>query len=195
MSLYMDSCSIIEVAKYKMDMTGSIDAFERKEPHILACIALLEAAERGEIDVLTANLTNSECQHLDGLHDEEVRRLFRSLLTSGKVIKIVTDSVFISERAQELRWTYGINLRGADAHHLATAIESGCEEFITFDDDFLGKQELIAPLIRVIEGHRSNYLPSADQPRPVIASEPADSDEEDNLLFNLYEDGEEENEG
>lgn len=73
MSLYMESSSIIDVAKYKMDMQSSIDAFEKKEPHILACIALLEAAERGEIEVLTANLTNSECQHLDGLHDEDVQ--------------------------------------------------------------------------------------------------------------------------
>ncbi len=195
MSLYMESSSIIDVAKYKMDMQGSIDAFERKEPHIRACIALLEAAERGEIEVLTANLTNSECQHLDGLHDEDVQRLFRSLLTSGKVIKLVTDSVFISERAQELRWNYDIKLRGADAHHLATAIEAGCEEFITFDDDFLDKQEQIAPLIRVIEGHRSSYLSPQESPKQkAVGAEPAGVDEPDNLLFDLYEQDREENE-
>ena len=52
MSLYMESSSIIDVAKYKMDMQGSIDAFEKKEPHILACIALLEAAERARLRFL-----------------------------------------------------------------------------------------------------------------------------------------------
>jgi predicted nucleic acid-binding protein len=180
MSLYMESSSIIDVAKYKLDMKETIDDLEKKEPHIVACIELLEAAERNEIEVLTANLTNSECQHLDGVHDEEVQRLFRSLLTSGKVIKLVTDSVFVSERAQELRWTHDIRLRGADAHHLATAIEAGCDEFITFDDDFLDKRDKIAPLIRVVEGHRSNYLPVAEAPTP----EPI-SDEPDTRLFDF----------
>lgn len=195
MSLYMESSSIIDVAKYKMEMQSSIDNFEKKEPHILACISLLEAAERGEVEILTANLTNSECQHLDGLHGEDVQRLFRSLLTSGKVIKIVTDSVFISERAQELRWNYNIRLSGADAHHLATAIEAGCDEFITFDNDFLSKREQIAPLIRVVEGHGSNYLSLQEPPRAEAVG--IEAAEQDNLLFDIYNqdrDEEEENE-
>lgn len=185
MSLYMESSSIIDVAKFKMDMKESISDFEKKESHILACIDLLEAAERGQIEILTANITNSECQHLDGVHDDEVQRLFRSLLTSGKILKLVTDSVFISERAQELRWTYGIRLRGADAHHLATAIEAGCEEFITFDNDFLDKQDLIAPLIRVIPGHRSNYLPSREPSVPETIG--IEATESGDLPFDLYE--------
>jgi len=87
-----------------------------------------------------------------------------------------------------LRWNYDIKLRGADAHHLATAIEAGCEEFITFDDDFLDKVEQIAPLIRVIEGHQSSYLALQESPTQEAASiESAEVDEPDNLLFDLYE--------
>src|SRR5687767_11916687 len=141
MSLYMESPCFIDVAKYKLGMTNSIDDLANKEPHIQACIKLLDAAEKGEVSILTANLTNSECQHLDGLYTAEMRRLFRSILTSGKIVKLVTDTVFISERAQELRWVHGINLSGGDAHHLATALEAGCEEFITYDNGFLRQKE------------------------------------------------------
>ncbi|HXQ71465.1 MAG TPA: hypothetical protein VN844_13300 [Pyrinomonadaceae bacterium] len=73
MSIYMESPCFIDVAKYKLGMQGSIDDLVNKEPHIQACIKLLDAAERGEITILTANLTNSECQHLDGLVTAEMR--------------------------------------------------------------------------------------------------------------------------
>ncbi len=160
MSLYMESPCFIDVAKYKLGMTNSIDDLANKEPHIQACIKLLDAAEKGDVVILTANLTNSECQHLDGLYTAEMRRLFRSILTSGKIVKLVTDTVFISERAQELRWVHGINLSGADAHHLATALEAGCAEFITYDNGFLKQKEKIRALgIRVIKGYESNSLP------------------------------------
>lgn len=167
MSLYMESSCFIDIAKYQLEMKDQIDDLENKEPHIQACIKLLDAAKRNEVVILTANLTNSECQHLDGLVTAEMRRLFRSILTSGKIVRLVTDSVFISERAQELRWIHDIALSGADAHHLATALEAGCEEFITYDKGFLKKKEKISALgIRAIKGHESHYLPVEPPPEP-----------------------------
>ena len=46
---------------------------------------------------LTGNITISECQHLSGFVDDDVKRLFRSVPTSGRVVKIVADSIFIAE--------------------------------------------------------------------------------------------------
>lgn len=168
MSLYMESPCFIDIAKYQLGMQNSIDDLANKEPHIQACIKLLDAAEKGQVVILTANLTNSECQHLDGLVTAEMRRLFRSILTSGKIVRLVTDTVFISERAQELRWVHDIRLSGADAHHLATALEAGCEEFITYDNGFLKQKEKIRALgIRVVKGHESLFLPVEPPDRPV----------------------------
>jgi predicted nucleic acid-binding protein len=175
MSLYMESSCFIDIAKYKLGMTDKISDLANKEPHIQACIKLLDAAEKGEVVILTANITNSECQHLDGLVTAEMRRLFRSILTSGKIVKLVTDTVFISERAQELRWVHDIALSGADAHHLATALESGCEEFITYDNGFLKKKDKIHALgIRPIKGHESQFLPV--EPPPEVPAPIVDAD-------------------
>src|ERR1044072_5830828 len=177
MSLYMESPCFIDIAKYMLGMTDKISDLVNKEPHIQACIKLLDAAEKGEVVILTANLTNSECQHLDGLVTAEMRRLFRSILTSGRIVKLVTDSVFISERAQELRWIHNIALSGADAHHLATALEAGCEEFITYDNGFLKQKEKIRALgIGVVKGHESHFLPvEPPAEQPVIRATPDES--------------------
>jgi len=186
MSLYMESSCFIDIAKYQLEMKDQIDDLVNKEPHIQACIKLLDAAQRNEVVILTANLTNSECQHLDGLVTAEMRRLFRSILTSGKIVRLVTDTVFISERAQELRWIHDIALSGADAHHLATALEAGCEEFITYDNGFLKKKEKIRALgIRVITGDDSHFLPF--EPPPPVSAAP--SPEGQGGLFNHINEG------
>jgi len=159
MSLYMDSCCFIDAAKYTLDRKESIDHLEDKEEHIRYCIKMLDAARSGHIRLLTGTLTISECTHLSGIVDDEIKRLFRSILSSGRVAKLVTDSVFIAERARDLKWTHNIHLRGADATHVATALESGCEEFITDDDKILKYASEIAKLgLRVIRANETQLL-------------------------------------
>lgn len=156
----MESCCVIDVAKYTLDRKESIDNLADKEEHIQYCIKLLEAAKKGQIRLHTANLTISECQHLDGVFNEEIQRLFRAVLSSGRIFQIVTDSVFISERAQDLRWNHNIFLSGADAHHIATALEAGCEEFITSDNKILKYADEIKKLgMRVIKANETRLLP------------------------------------
>lgn len=162
MSIYTESCCFIDVAKYQLGHSAKIDNLADKEEHIDSCIRMLKAAEAGDLRVLTANLTISECQHLDGIVDNEVRRLFRSVLTSGRIVRIVTDNIFIAERARDLRWDHNICLRGADATHVATALEAGCEEFITFDNKILKYASQIVTFgLRVIRANETNALPAA----------------------------------
>lgn len=158
----MDSCCFIDVAKYDLGRKGSIDNLSDKEDHILACIQILDLAKRGQMRVLTGNITISECQHLSGFVDENVKRLFQSILTSGRVVRIVADSIFIAERARNLMWDYNIRLGGADAHHVATALESKCGEFITSDSGILKWAADIERLgLKVIRADQSKELAAA----------------------------------
>ena len=155
----MDSCCFIDVAKYDLDRKASIDNLSDKEDHIQACIQILDLAKRGQIRVLTGNITISECQHLSGFVDENVKRLFQSVLTSGRVVRIVADSIFIAEKARNLMWDYNIRLGGADAHHVATALESKCSEFITSDSGILKWAVEIEKLgLKIIRANESKEL-------------------------------------
>lgn len=190
MSLYMDSCCFIDLAKYQLGLKHTIDELAKKEGHIQGCIKILDAASRGRLRVQTANITISECQHLKGLVTPEIKRLFRSILSSGRVVHIITDSMFVSERAQELRWTYDINLSGADAHHVATALEAGCEELITFDGKIRSYAAKIAALgLRVTTGDQTRLLPPEPRPdKPKSAAELGQND----LFAELASDDDEE---
>ena len=54
------------------------------------------------------------------------------MLTGGQGITLVAPDIFIAERARDLLWVHGINCGGgADAIHVATALEERCEEFWT----------------------------------------------------------------
>jgi predicted nucleic acid-binding protein len=165
MSLYMESCCFIDLAKYQLGFKHIIDDLAKKESHIQGCIKILDAASKGQLRVETANITISECQHLKGLVTPEIKRLFRSILSSGKIVQIISDGIFISERAQELRWTYDISLSGADAHHVASALEAGCEELVTFDNKIRGNATKLAALgLRVTTGDQTRLLPPESQP-------------------------------
>jgi predicted nucleic acid-binding protein len=188
MSLYMESCCFIDLAKYQLGLKETIDDLAKKESHIQGCIKILDAASKGRVRVETANITISECQHLKGLVTPEIKRLFRSILSSGRIVHIITDSIFISERAQELRWTYDINLSGADAHHVASALEAGCEELVTYDKKIRSNAAKIAALgLRVTTGDQTRLLPPdppPDKPK-VSASELAKTGQND--LFGQIE--------
>ena len=61
-------------------------------------------------------------------------------------IRIIKENGAILEKAKELN---RIGLRTKDALHLACAIISGCEYFLTTDDKIINKQNLIADLILI----------------------------------------------
>ena len=122
---------------------------------------LLEAAKDGHISVLTSTITIAECQHANGVADDQVQRLFRGILTSGQYVVLVQDTVLVAERARDLRWVHNIALDGADAVHVASALEMGCVEFITSDGRILGRaQELAALGLRVVSALDTGYLPA-----------------------------------
>jgi len=156
--IYVDSCCFIDAAKYGDASTAPA---ERQED-IKYIQQILKAAKDGIISVYTSSLTIAECTHI-GEHppSDEIKRLFRSVLASGKVVQLISDSLFIAERARDLRWDHDITLRGGDAIHVASALELGCAEFIT--DDGKGPHKNAAKIaklgLKVVRAHETELLP------------------------------------
>lgn len=130
--IYMDSCCFIESVK---STQGNEEAGRENDLWYLK--QLLTASKDGAIEVVTSYLTIAECRHAQGKGitqpTEEAKRLFKSILCSGKVIKLAQLTKATAELARDLHWDHGINLGGADAIHVATAIKTGCKEFLSFD--------------------------------------------------------------
>lgn len=126
--VYMDSCCFIESVKSKL---GNAEA--GREDDLWYLKHLLVASSKGEIEVVTSYLTITESRHVGQPPSDEVKRLFRSILSSGKVVKLAQLTQATAERARDLHWDHGINLGGADSIHVATALVTGCKEFLSFD--------------------------------------------------------------
>ncbi len=127
--LYIDSCDFIEVIKHGEG--GAIIPDRLNDLwYIRKC---MEASRAGEIEVVTSMLTIAEVRRADGAPTDRIKRVIRSVLTSGKIVTLAEMTQGIAERARDLHWEHGINLGGADAVHVATAVVTGCKEFFTSD--------------------------------------------------------------
>lgn len=126
--IYIDSCGFIEMIKVEV---GKQVASER-EKDVWHMKKLLEANRDKEVEIFTSILTVAECTHV-GEPDvsDEVKAAFTNILSSGQYVKLVQTTPFIGEDARDLRWRHGIRLRGADAIHVATALDRKCEELLT----------------------------------------------------------------
>ncbi|OGO35298.1 MAG: hypothetical protein A2Z03_07750 [Chloroflexi bacterium RBG_16_56_8] len=130
-AIYVDSSCFIEYAKHQRGISISSD----REKDIWILNRVLKAAKNGDIELYTSVMTVVECLHAGDKNNipAEAKRLFKSILTSGHVLKLVQVDIFIAERARDLHWEHGINVKRIDAIHAASAIEMECCEFLTFD--------------------------------------------------------------
>jgi len=131
--VYFDSTVFVDVVKVDLgkavDSDRSLDVWMAKR--------LMEAHRDRELQVLTSALTIAECTHGgDGDVSERAQFLISKLLTSGDYVHLIQMSPFIATEARDLRWKSGINLRGADGVHAASALSERADEFITTDGRF-----------------------------------------------------------
>jgi len=154
--LYVETTSFIDMAK---EAVGTLP--KDRDDDVWFAKRLLEAHRDGKIAVYTATLTVAECQHADGIADERVQKLFKAILTSGQHLFLVQDTVLIAERARNLRWNHKLAFRGADAMHVASALEMGCSEFITADDKIISRAAELSCLgLRVVRARDTSFLPA-----------------------------------
>ncbi|MFI5015267.1 MAG: type II toxin-antitoxin system VapC family toxin [Hyphomicrobiales bacterium] len=156
--VYLDSCCFIDMVKHEigdqLEKDRLADVWYMKQ--------LLQAARDGEVTTFVSTLAIAECTAAGTNVNAQVKSSFTRLLTSGQYIVLVQPTPFIMEDARDLRWTHGIILRGADAVHIASALDRKCEEFITTDGQL--KKMNAAPKIltlglRVIRGAVTQCLP------------------------------------
>jgi predicted nucleic acid-binding protein len=129
--IYIETCPIIDVIK------GRVNAYltEDRKNDLWYTETSLQAALDGEIEVVTSMLTIAECRRAkqEKPPSNAMKNVIRSVLTSGKIFNLAEVTQSIAEKARDLEWEDDINLKGADAIHVATALKTGCKEFFTSD--------------------------------------------------------------
>jgi predicted nucleic acid-binding protein len=105
------------------------------------CRSLVEAAEQGQVTIVTSALTIAEVTGGQQTASRpEVHEAIREFFAQPFVSLVSVDR-FVAERAQELRIDRlqqgARKLPGNDAIHLATALMSNVDELFSYDDDDL----------------------------------------------------------
>lgn len=131
--IYVDANIIIEAAKQRYDTHD-----KTRENDLWTFEQMLQAAEDGELELYTSSISIAECTHVDGSADESTQQFFRRFLSAGSLIKLAQDSIFVAEKARDLRWDHDVRLSGMDAIHAATALDAGCKEMISWDGGIAG---------------------------------------------------------
>jgi predicted nucleic acid-binding protein len=148
--VYLDSCCFIDAVK---EAVGSLPA--DRVDDVWHIKKLLEAHRAGIISIVTSTLSIAECVAVEsGQVDvsREIQDHFRRLLTSGQYVFLAQQTPKTSRIIQELRWQSQIVLAGADALHVATALEVGACEFISTDDR-IRKQKMQAAAAKLALRH------------------------------------------
>jgi predicted nucleic acid-binding protein len=153
--IYSDANPIIELAKLAKQTHNPA-----RESDLRMMERLLKAANNEEISLFTSSISIAECVAAGTDYGVDVQEFFLGVLTSGKMFKIVQDSIFVAEQARDLRWVHHIELSGMDAIHVASAIEAHCTEFLTWDRGIASNAALLAGHgIRVITPSQTQSLP------------------------------------
>jgi hypothetical protein len=156
--VYLDACCFIEAVKHDI----GIQIATNRQHDVWHYKQLMQANRDGEIEVCTSVLSIAECSHAGGDVSDAVKSMFKRMLLSGQYVRLVQPTPMIGETARDFRWLHGMSLKGADALHLASAIDRSCEEFITLDSCIrrIGNAEKFAALgLRLIEGRSTGCLP------------------------------------
>jgi predicted nucleic acid-binding protein len=153
-----DSCCFIDMVKCEVGVQLEGDRIA----DVWYMKQLLQASRDGELSTFVSALAIAECTAAGDQIDQKVRDAFNRLLTSGQYVVLVQPTPFIMIDARDLRWKHGITLRGADAVHIASALDRKCDEFITTDGQLKkmnAAQKLLSLGLRVIRASATQCLP------------------------------------
>ncbi len=126
--IYSDANPIIELAKWSKKAHDPA-----READLKTMEQLLKAANNRLVDMFTSSISVAECVAVGDDWGPDVQEFFNGVLTSGRLLALVQDTIFVTEYARDLRWKHNVRLSGMDAIHVASAIEAKCTEFLTWD--------------------------------------------------------------
>lgn len=126
--IYMDACCFIDIVRVNLGKVVTQD----RESDVWHLKRLLEANRDKEIEIYSSTISIAECTHA-GQNDisPPVKSEFDRLLMSGQYVRLVQLTPFVATDARDLRWIHGINLKGADSIHVASALAMKCEESLS----------------------------------------------------------------
>ncbi len=126
--LYIETAPIIYYAEDHHDYSDKMQA-------------IFLRVNMGSIEAVTSVITLTETLAKPlKTGDKIVEQAYRSLLQHTQNIRLIPIDADVAERAADFRARY--NLRTPDALHLATALASSCQAFLTNDLTFRRVSEL-----------------------------------------------------
>lgn len=119
------------------DSSAFLAFFKEEEGRFQRCKAVLEAAEKGKVRIITSTLSFSEVVYVNGKQQltEEIEERLRAFFEHEYIVPVDLNRS-VSEYARELLWRH-THLRPYDANHLSTACHAGCTIVDAFDNDFI----------------------------------------------------------
>lgn len=173
--IYVEATCLIDAAKVEIKGVTSIrDYPDRRHQDTWVIQQILRAARAKDLEACTSTLSIAECCHIgEKPPGETVKRLFESVLLSGRCLKLVESDVFVCEEARDLIWEHGMSLKGADAIHVASALVANCEELLTTDEGILKQAAAITAAIGLTVLHPSatQLLPDAYRQGQLLPTE------------------------
>ncbi|MEJ7765903.1 MAG: type II toxin-antitoxin system VapC family toxin [Acidimicrobiales bacterium] len=130
---YLDSCVYIEL------LQGDASNYPSR---VETAALILKAVDRGAISLVACTLILAEVAHpgTGGLDDTVERWLVR-----GQGVTLREVDLFLARRAAELVRSHGLN--GADAVHLAAALLSRCDVFLTWDQKLVKRAQQVPGIL------------------------------------------------
>ena len=158
--IYLDAAPLIDLAKERVGVKLPDNIRQNDVWHLNQ---FLKAAKDGKVELFTSVLSIAECTHVeDEKKLEAAKPIYMGLLASGRSgIRLVQPTLAIAERARDLRWLSSVNLKGADALHVASALRIGCDEFFTGDGKIMKSAHILGQMgLAVCRPSASGLLPS-----------------------------------
>jgi len=130
---------------------------EENPAYIAAMQAIFEAVENSSIEFVSSVLTLTEVLVQPLKHDNAyLVQEYRDILTRSHGFRLHDVTASVAESAARLRAQY--DLRTPDAIHIAAAIDSGCDAFLTNDAAIRRVKEITVLLLDELE---SNFSPTS----------------------------------
>lgn len=130
---YLDSCVYIEL------LQGPASQYPAR---VETAVLILKAVDRGALSLVACTLIIAEVAHPGaGGPDDTVERW----LVRGQGVTLREVDLFLARRAAELVRDHGLN--GADAVHVAAAILSRCDVFLTWDEKLVKRAKQVPGIL------------------------------------------------
>lgn len=128
--------------------SSALLSFIKKEPSSRNIVSLMQGIDNHEIEIAESVLIFTEVYKKSTEHNQETRKAQDQLLTAirsrleSRHTLLFDVTLEIAKQAADLRIEH--KLKTADAIHLATAILTNCDWFVTADSDFPSNCEGVA---------------------------------------------------